>query len=241
MRIQRYSDVIESLSEKAFYFIGGGVLLGPVAFLLLRYKGDGMFLGLGWILTLIAVGLIGFGVYVLSQTTKVKSFSVDCPICYETNELIEKPENDDITCVACNHRIPIQNGKVIPVSQVSCGFCKALNYYSDKTDLLICESCNREIPIFQEEGKPTKQLPKGYAIVDDHALYELVLVEGSKQNEELVKTIQSMLALNRNQVRDILDDLPQSLLQGINHTKAEMLAAQVMIHGGKCETRVLQD
>jgi hypothetical protein len=30
-------------------------------------------------------------------------------------------------------------------------------------------------------------------------------------------------------------------LQGINHTKSEMLSAQISIHGGKCESRVMQN
>lgn len=241
MRIQRYSDVVESISEKAIYFVFGGIMLGAFGGLLLRYRGDGYLVPFAWLCMITATVLFCVGVYVLTRVTKVESYTIDCPICYETNQLTSKPENDDITCIACNHRIPIMNGAVLPVSQVQCGFCKSLNYYSEKTDLLICESCNREIPIFQEDGKPTKQLPKGYAIVDDNSLYELVLVEGSKTNEDLVKTLQSMLALNRNQVRDILDDLPQSLLQGINHTKSEMLSAQISIHGGKCESRVMQN
>ena len=52
MRIKRTSDVIELISERAFYFLGGGVLAAALAFLFLRYKGDGMFVGLGWVLAL---------------------------------------------------------------------------------------------------------------------------------------------------------------------------------------------
>lgn len=241
MRIQRYSDVVEAISERAIYFFLGGIGCGIVAGLLFRYKGDGMFLGLAWVAVLAAVGLIGYGVYILTGTRKLESFSIQCPICYESNELTTKPENDDVTCVACNHRIPILNGVVLPVQQVRCGFCSHLNYYSEKTELLICENCNREIPIFQEEGKPQKHLPKGFVVIDDNTVYELVLTGGSKQNEELVKTLQSMLALNRNQVRDILEDLPQVLLQGINRTKGDMLSAQIKLSNGEVELRPMQN
>ena len=240
MRIQRYSDVIESIGEKAFYFFVGAVFLGAFGALLLHYRGDGMFLGLGWVLVIAAVGCLIYGIYVTTQTTKVQSFSIECPVCTEVNELTEAPVNDDITCVACNHRIPIQDGNVLPVMQVRCGFCNSLNYYSDKTDLLICETCNHEIPIHQEEGRPTKQLPKGFAVIDDNMLYELVLVEAGKNNEDLVKTLQSMLALNRNQVKDLLEETPVTLLQGITRMKADMLTAQLTIHGAKAEARVLQ-
>lgn len=197
-----------------------------------------MFIGLGWVLVLAAAGMFLYGVYVASQTTKVTSYPIECPVCTEINELTEKPMDEDVTCIACNHRIPIKDGKVLPVMQVRCGFCNSLNYYSDKTDLLICETCNHEIPIHQEDGKPVKHLPKGFAIVDDNMLYELVLVEGAKTNEDLVKTLQSMLALNRNQVRDLLDETPVTLLQGITRMKADMLTAQLTVHGAKAEARV---
>ena len=240
MRIQRYSDVIESISERAFYFFVGAVLSGAAGAILLRYRGDGYLVGIAWVLVIAAIGMLTYGLYIVSQTRKVKSFTIECPICTEVNELTAKPENEDITCIACNHRIPIKDGKVLPVMQVRCGFCNSLNYYSDKTDLLICETCNHEIPIHQEDGKPVKQLPKGFAIVDDNMLYELVLVDGSKTDEDLVKTLQSMLALNRNQVRDLFDELPVTLLQGITRMKADMLTAQLTGHGARAEARTIQ-
>ncbi len=240
MRIQRYSDVIERISEKAFYFFIGAVPCGVIGAILFKYRGDGMFLGLAWVLVIAAVLLVLFGLFVVSQTRKVTSFSIECPICTEVNELTEKPEDEDVTCVACNHRIPIKDGKVLPVMQVRCGFCNSLNYYSDKTDLLICETCNHEIPIHQEEGRPVKHLPKGFAVVDDNMLYELVLVDAGKAGEDLVKALQSMLALNRNQVKDLLDETPVTLLQGITRMKADMLTAQLTVHGATAEARVLQ-
>ena len=135
MRIQRYSDVIESISEKAFYFFVGAVFSGAAGAILLKYRGDGYFEGLGWVLILAALGMLAYGIFVASETRKVKSFTIDCPICTEVNELTEKPEDEDITCIACNHRIPIKDGKVLPVMQVRCGFCNALNYYSAEGSL----------------------------------------------------------------------------------------------------------
>lgn len=240
MRIQRYSDVIESISEKAFYFFVGALVSGAFGALLLKYRGDGYFVGVGYVLFAAAIGFAGYGIYVVSQTRKVSSFTIECPICTEVNELTDKPLDEDITCVACNHRVPIKDGKVLPVMQVRCGYCNSLNYYSDKTDLLICETCNHEIPIHQEDGKPIKHLPKGFAIVDDNMLYELVLIEATKTNEDLVKALQSMLALNRNQVRDLLDEVPVTLLQGITRMKADMLTAQLTGHGAKAEARTIQ-
>lgn len=239
-KIQRSSDVIEVHSERAIFYLVGGIVAGAGALLLLKYQGQGSLNGLAVILAIAAVALTGFGGYLIFRAGKVNRISIKCPFCFELNDLVEPPQNDDIACVACNRMIPIKDGDVLAVSQVKCGFCQGLNYYSDKTELLLCEHCNHEIPLHQEDGAPKKQLPKGFAVVDDNQSYELVLVDAGAKSEDLVSALQKMLALNRNQVKDILDQCPVTLLQGIPKMKCEMLSAQVAAHGAKAESRVLQ-
>ena len=239
-KIQRSSDVIEVHSERAIFYIIGGIIAGAGAFLFLKYQGSGSLNGLAVILAIAAVLLVGFGMYLIYMAGRVTRITVKCPFCYELNDLVEAPKDEDITCVACNRMIPIKEGNVLEVSQVKCGFCQSLNYYSDKTELLLCENCNHEIPLHQEDGAPKKQLPKGFAVVDDNQSYELVLVDAGAKSEELVSTLQKMLALNRNQVKDILDQCPVTLLQGIPKMKCEMLSAQISNQGAKAESRVLQ-
>jgi hypothetical protein len=226
-KIQRASDVIEQDAEKAFYFIGGGIASAAVAGLLLKYQGSGGFVPLAWILVLAAVCLIGYGVYWIVKAKKVTSVSIKCPFCFERNDLVEQPVDDDVPCVACNRMIPIQGGQVLSVSQVRCGFCNGLNYYSAKTEALLCEHCNREIA-------------KGFAVIDDDQQYELVLLEVGRSSEEVITTLQQMLALNRNQVKDILENTPVTLLQGLPRMKVDLLVAQLAAHGATAEARSLQ-
>ena len=68
MRIQRYSDVIESISERAFYFFVGAIFTGALGGLLLYYKGDGYLVGLGYVLFFAALGMFGFGVKIAAET-----------------------------------------------------------------------------------------------------------------------------------------------------------------------------
>jgi len=239
-KIQRSSDVIEVHSEKAIFYLVGGIVAGAAAILLLKYKGTGELAGLAIMLGLAAVALTGFGGYRIFRAGKVNRIAIKCPFCFKNNDLVEAPQNDDIACLACNRMIPLRDGEVLSVSQVKCGFCQGLNYYSDKTELLLCESCNHEIPLHQEDGATKKQLPKGFAVIDDSQSYELVLVDPGAKAEDLVSALQKMLALNRNQVKDILDQCPVTLLQGIPKMKCEMLSAQISTHGAKAESRVLQ-
>jgi len=240
-RVQRVSDVIEIISERAFYFGISGIALGGVAGLLLVYRGtSGMFVPLGTILGLMALGFIGYATYVGFQTRKVTREPVTCPFCQTVNELIGAPDQD-FDCCNCHRMVPIKDNIVLEVSQVRCGYCNELNYYSEKTEALLCEKCNHEIPLARDDNAPKKSIPLGFAVVDDEAMYELVLVGGGNKEEEIIASLQQMLALNRNQVKQMLSELPVTLLTGITRRKAEMLKAQLSIHGGEVEFRQMEE
>ena len=226
--IQRTSDLIELIAEKSLTFAFGGLCGLGFAGFLLYYRGGGMFVPLSIVIILISLPLTVFAIFSASQIRKVKSVSVICPCCSFDNQLVEQP-TEDIHCRGCNRMIPIQDGTVLPVSQVRCGFCNALNFYSEKTEVLLCEECNHEIPIAVEEGKSTKSMPSFYAVKEDDALYELVLIAHGPKSDELVTTLQHMLALNRGQVKQLLEELPVTLLTGITRRKAEMLSAQLSV------------
>ncbi|HLK16015.1 MAG TPA: ribosomal protein L7/L12 [Fimbriimonadaceae bacterium] len=237
-KVQRSTDLIEMIAERALFCVFAAVFVIGFSGILLKFRGDGWFVPLGWLLLIFGVCFLSVAIYSMFQVKKVTSIDVVCPFCEAANPLLETPV-DDFACVSCNRMIPIQDGKVMEVMQVQCGFCKALNWYCEKTEILICESCDHEIPISQDDDKPIKTLPKGFALTEDDALYELVLTEGGIKTEEVISTLQHMLALNRNQVKDILDQLPSTLLTGINRRKAEMLQAQLAIHGATATIQAL--
>jgi uncharacterized protein YbaR (Trm112 family) len=238
--IQRTSDLIELIAEKSLTFAFGGICGLGFAGFLLHYRGEGMFVPLAIVIILISLPVTAYATYSGFQIRKVKAYSVICPYCDLDNQLVEEA-NDDINCRGCNRMIPIQDGKILTVSQVRCGFCNALNYYSDKTEVLLCEECNHEIPIAVEEGRQTKSMPSFYAVKEDDALYELVLIAHGAKTDELISTLQHMLALNRGQVKQLLGELPVTLLTGITRRKAEMLTAQLSICDGAAEFRPLAE
>lgn len=240
-RVQRASDVIEIHSERAIYYGVPGLAFAIASGLLLYYRGQSqMFVPLGYLCGVFAtVGIVG-ALYTGLQTRKVVGKPVQCPFCEKVNELIGDPD-EDFNCVKCNRMIPIQDGKVLSVSQVRCGFCNELNYFSEKTEALLCEKCNREIPIARDDNSPKKVIPSGFAVVDDEAYYELVLTGQGHKEEELINALQHMLALNRNQVKQMLSELPVTLLTGITRRKAEMLKAQLSIYEGEVEFRQMEE
>lgn len=240
-RVPRVSDIIEITTERSLYYGVGGLLGEALCALLYHYRGQtGMFVPLAGVICLFSTMSLGFSVYIASQIKKVTKVPLVCPICNAVNELIEMP-TDDFPCVNCNRMVPVQDGQILGVQQVRCGFCNELNYYSDKTGALLCENCNHEIPIAQDENAPKKSIPAAYAVVDDEALYELVLVGHGNKEDDLIGALQHILALNRNQVKQMLEELPVTLLTGITRRKAEMLKAQIGIHDGLVEFRPMEE
>ncbi len=193
-----------------------------------------MLLGLAWVLVLAGLVACGYSAYVLLQARKITSFMLECIFCHERFELLEPPGNEDVTCLHCHRLIPIQDSVALPVSEVRCGFCNNLSFYSAKSQFLICENCDREIPISVGDDVAPKIIPRGYAVEDDASTYELTLDAVPNQehpSEDLITALQHMLALNRAQVKDLLSEVPTTLLVGIPKKKAEMLRAQLSAHG----------
>jgi hypothetical protein len=242
-RPEKRSDVVESRSEIALEFVLGGAVAFLLGLLLFRYQGEGMMSG--WLvvrilsslsIVMMACGAISvlYGFSRAWKTREVPMFEVQCSYCQVKNHLTDAP-TADFTCSACHRLIPIQDAQVMPVFQVRCGYCNELNYYNAKTEVLICEKCDREIPIAQEEGKPQKHLPRGFVVQDDPNLYDLVLQDAGPKTEELIPVLQHMLALTRPQVKQMIEELPTTLLTGITRKKAELLQVQLNMHEAKAD------
>ena len=201
-----------------------------------------MFVTLAICLVMGGAAAVLYAGYCAWQARKVTTHDLNCPYCEAPNVLVSAPE-DDLPCLQCNRMIPIVDGKTIPVSQVRCGFCNELNFYSDKTEVLLCEKCNHEIPIATDEtGAPKKTIPAAFVVVEDEALYELRLVgHGKHKEEELINSLQHILALNRNQVKQMLSELPVTVLTGITRKKAEMLKAALGIYDGEVEFNPMEE
>jgi hypothetical protein len=234
--VERSTDIVEERSETAFIYGGCGIAVFLLGLLLWYYNKDGgALIYLAYLLLLGGFASASYGVYSALQIRKVQSFAYDCPYCKARNRLAAEPEKD-FTCIECHRLIPVMDKKVLPVHRVVCGFCREPSFYSDKTIVLLCESCNHEIPITKADGSVAHSK---FAIQEDNRTYELQLTGYEHATEELVSCLQHMLALNRNQVRDMLQSLPAVLLTGIPKKKAEMLAAQLSTHGAASNYRAL--
>src|SRR2546421_3619545 len=235
---KRRSDVLEAIAERfLIWFLGGSVLLA-LGIVICMFRGSwGPYLwGLIWVLLLGGSAMMIMSIVAIWEVRKVTSYSVKCPYCEKINVLTEKPERD-FTCVHCARVIPINDGDVMPVYQVRCGFCNELNYYNEKSEALICENCDHEIPIEVSSDRGPRNLPKGFTIQEDPNLYELLIISPGPRHEEVISTLQHMLAMSRAQVKQILTEVPVTLLHGIPRRKAEALQTQLSVHDAVAEFR----
>lgn len=230
--VQRSSDVVEVVAERAIAFGIGGVISLALGGLFVYYRG--VLMTLGFLLLAFGVAAVSYAIWVALQVRKVQHVNAPCPYCNHRNVLTAAPEKD-FTCDRCHRLIPVQDGRFLKVFQVRCGFCNELNYYSEKSVGLICENCDRVIPIANGDGNAPVKSFGAFARQDDDRPYDLVLIASGHKGEELVACLQSMLALNRNQVKQMLTELPVTLLSGVPKRKAEMLAAQIAVHEGAAE------
>jgi len=233
--VQRSSDVVETHSEHAVMAGISGLIALALGIILYIFRGDGLLVGLAWVLLLGGAGAVIYAIYCAMQVRKVTTYEIVCPYCSAKVNLLAPPDRD-VSCRSCLRMIPIENGKPIKVTQVRCGYCNALNYYSEKTIGLLCEECNHEIPIARADGQMGHSR---FAVVDDDKTYELKMITFDHASEDLITTLQHTLALNRNQVKQILEELPCTLLTGIPRKKAEMISAQLTQHGAVCQYNAL--
>ena len=234
---KRRSDVLEAIAERFLLWFIGGSLLIAISFLLWTYRGDEFYM-LGFFLVFMGVGvaMVSLAIIAAFEVQHVTSFSVKCPYCETKNVLTAKPEKD-FTCIHCQRVIPINDGQVMQVYQVRCGYCNELNYYNDKSEALICENCDHEIPIAVSDEQVKRNLPRGFTVQDDPNLYELLLISPGPRHEEVISTLQHMLAMSRAQVKQILTEVPVTLLHGIPRRKAEALQTQLTVHDAVAEFR----
>lgn len=230
--IKRSSNIREEKTLRAFISIIPGIIVLVIALVMFRFT-SGYTVGLRWVLLLFSVAAICYGIWQLLEMRKITTFDVKCPFCDGKNTFTEEPMHD-VRCNHCNRDIPILDGRRLQVFQVRCGFCSELNWYSEKSTGLICEECDRVIPISTEEGAASPAM-ESYARHDDDTPYSLTLLDAGPKREEIIPVLQKMLALNRNQVKQIIDDAPMVLLQGVPKKKAELLAAQIAAHGGQAD------
>ena len=234
--IDRSSNIREEIVQRSLFAIVPGAIALIIGVTMLLYRVQAS-VGLAWVLTVLGFAAIVYGVVQLFKLRDVEEHHINCPICSAKNSF-SFPPMSDVRCSGCNRQIPILDGRILRVFQVQCGYCKTLNYYSEKSTGLLCESCDRVIPIAVEEGLTPSANFDRFAAKEDVNPYDLILTDPGHHTEQMILVLQKMLALNRNQVKQIIETTPAILLTGIAKMKADRLLHDIQEAGGKADVKV---
>lgn len=231
----RRSDVVAQDLTQVFFGVAGGcvgVILGLLAF---RYVPTYMVVGAVFMIA----GAVGFAVaaFKFYQTTQVPSFTLTCPYCARS-QVFTAPPMDDVSCGDCNRLIHLEDGRILPVVEIDCPHCHAVNYYSKKTRRLFCESCSKEIPLPQLAT--ASQNAALQQAMEDTRDYEVVLVASGGHPEQVLDALQRLLSLTRPQVKKTLETLPAALFSGIKRHRAELIRNNLMEAGAQVEIRPVE-
>lgn len=237
-RAKKRWDVIEIHAERGLSYAFFAVCILTLAWSIFKFQASGVFVPLAIVLLLIGVALLSLAVRKAVQIRKIACFPVICPLCEFENDLVSEPTSDFV-CSNCGRMVPIHDGKPMAVKQIKCKACLELNYFSEKTEFLICEVCNHKIDIDTEASRHSTgpRVAEAFVVTDDSNVYEFILLAHGHKTEDLTDALQHMLALNRNQVKQMLNELPVTLLTGITRRKAEILQAQLALHEAATEFR----
>jgi ribosomal protein S27E len=234
---QRSSDLVETYVARALGVGALAVVFLALATVMYVYRGDSG-LALAIVLAVIGVSCLAYALYSFVKSRGVTSFSVKCPMCGANNGFLEQPMSD-VTCQECHRMIPIENGMILPLKQVSCGSCGESNWYSDRTKVLLCEACGREIAIARAGSETTWDGRPAYAVQDDSRPYEVVLLAFGAETDELVDHLQHTLGRNRVQIKELLSQLPAVVVTNVPRQKAEILRNELSHRGAAVEARPL--
>jgi hypothetical protein len=231
----RQSDIAEADTERGLYWLGATIIAAIIGFIIHRYGGSVAIVGT-IILCISPLGLIMAGVQ-FYKAKHVPGAKVKCPFCGEASAFLEVPQQD-FTCAFCHRRVAVEDGRILGVIEVRCGACGALQKVSERTEVALCEECNHEIPLASSETGHMRHIPVGLAADDDTRPYNLVLVAPGTNVEQLITELQRILAMNRNQVKEVLQVLPATLLKGIPKRKARLLQEQLRGLGAAADIQV---
>lgn len=226
---QRSTDLVETFVARALAAGGIGIVFLALSAVMFKFQGESG-LSLAIVLGVIGLAAAAYAVFSFVKSRKVSAFKLDCPMCGAANGFAEMP-NSDVICTGCHRTIPIMNGKLMPLKQISCGACGESNWYSDRTKTLLCEACGKEIAIASGSGEGGAQ----YAVPAEARPYQVLLTGYQQGSDDLVEALQELLNADRSGVRVLMTGLPSVLQTNVPRHVADRLAAELSQHGARVE------
>ncbi len=233
------SDVLEKEYEAGLTQVIRGVVILVVSLILMWLMNLAalvplvIFALLGAIAGLAVVAVGGRRMY---RARSLPTVTVYCPYCEHPMEFLSEP-TEDYTCESCNRRVLYENGKPVPVREITCPTCGAVHKISEKTTTYTCDRCNRTLRLVDPHD-PKRVVAEQSDILRN---YDVIMTQAGRQPNDVAMALQSLLVCNLKEARKRMEDLPLTVVRDVPERKADAIRTRLRELGATAVIRPTED
>jgi ribosomal protein L7/L12 len=172
---------------------------------------------LGIVLVLGAVVGAVMGALRMKKVKDKPAVTVNCPYCGFPTEFLEEP-SDDYDCEGCHRRVYYENGRPVPIKEITCTFCKTVHKVSSKATHFTCDRCNRALRLTDPNNASAIVGEAGNDVLQN---FDVMLTDVGRNRNEVALALQSILICNLPEARRQMETLPLTVIRNVPERKAD--------------------
>lgn len=233
------SDILEREYEAATTLLikGAVVLVASLILVWILYRAGlpqvAAVFGVTAIVGAVVMGVAGRRM-VLAR--KVPAITVNCPYCGHPNQFVALP-TEDWTCENCHRTVYYENGKMVPVREITCPSCGTVHRVSEKAKTFTCDRCHRTLSL-RDPSKPAEIVAEPTDMLRN---YDVILTQAGRQPTDVAMALQDILICNLKEARAKLEQLPLTVVRNVPERKAEAIRARLRELGATAVVRPTED
>ncbi len=170
------------------------------------------------------------------RARSLPTVTVYCPYCEHPMEFLSEP-TEDYTCESCNRRVIYENGKPVPVREITCPTCRAVHKVSEKTTTYTCDRCNRTLKLVDPHD-PKRVVAEQSDILRN---YDVILTQAGRQPNDVAMALQTILVCNLKEARARMEELPLTVVRDVPERKADAIRTRLRELGATAVIRPTED
>jgi ribosomal protein L7/L12 len=172
-------------------------------------------LGIASILGAIVMAVMG--VMRMKKVGDKTAVTINCPYCGFPTEFLEEP-TVDYDCDGCHRRVYYENGRPVPIKEITCTFCKTVHKVSAKATHFTCDRCNRALRLTDPNDANAVVGEAGNDVLQN---YDVMLTDVGRNKNEVALALQSILICNLPEARRQMETLPLTVVRNVPERKAD--------------------
>jgi len=178
-------------------------------------------------------GIAGRRMYLARQ---IPAITVYCPYCQHPNQFVAEP-TEDWTCESCHRTVYYENGKMVPVREITCPSCRTVHKVSEKAKTFTCDRCNRTLSL-RDPSQPAEVIAEPTDMLRN---YDVILTQAGRQPTDVAMALQDILVCNLREARAKLEQLPLTVVRNVPERKAEAIRERLRSLGATAVVRPTED